>query len=219
MPRAYRPRIALVGRRNLGGASRCLQAGRFRCSRHRQSNTLKAEGRRDEYFPQAEATDDLARTLRRDDIDVVDITPHPAERRAMIETALKARKHVLSQKPSVLDLDAGRALCDLADASTNVYVESGWCYQARIVEFASSCRATRLFSVRTRRRMNRVCGCANWKCCVRSRRMGWALTRIILKTTSATTSPARLVGIEPTKPPKDLAEAEAASESYLRLTE
>ena len=75
----------------------------------------KAEARRDEYFPHAEATDDIARTLARDDIEVVDITPHPAERRTMIETALKARKHVLSQKPFVLDLDVGRALCDLAD--------------------------------------------------------------------------------------------------------
>jgi predicted dehydrogenase len=47
---------------------------------------------------------------------VVDITPHPKERYAMIETALRAGKHVLSQKPFVIDLDAGARLCDLADA-------------------------------------------------------------------------------------------------------
>ena len=34
----------------------------------------------------------------------------------MIETALRAGKHVLSQKPFVIDLDAGARLCDLADA-------------------------------------------------------------------------------------------------------
>jgi predicted dehydrogenase len=77
----------------------------------------KAEARRNEYFPNAEATDDIDRTLARDDIAVVDITPHPEERFAMIETALKAGKHVLSQKPFVLDLDRGAYLCDLADAS------------------------------------------------------------------------------------------------------
>ena len=56
-------------------------------------------------------------TLARDDIDVVDITTHPAERPPLIETALTAGKHVLSQKPFVLDLDVGRRLADLADAA------------------------------------------------------------------------------------------------------
>ena len=58
----------------------------------------------------------MARTLARDDIEVVDLTPHPAERLALIEAALAAGKHVLSQKPFVLDLDEGARLCDLADA-------------------------------------------------------------------------------------------------------
>ena len=35
----------------------------------------------------------------------------------MIETALAAGKHVLSQKPFVLDLDDGTRLADLADES------------------------------------------------------------------------------------------------------
>ncbi len=34
----------------------------------------------------------------------------------MIEAALEAGKHVLSQKPFVLDLDFGRRMVDLADA-------------------------------------------------------------------------------------------------------
>jgi predicted dehydrogenase len=117
MPRNYRPRIALVGAGGISAAH--LEAYRDAdfdvaviCSR----TLAKAEARRDAYFPGAEATDDVQRTLTRDDIEVVDLTPHPAERLPMIETALAAGKHVLSQKPFVLDLDAGERLADLADA-------------------------------------------------------------------------------------------------------
>jgi predicted dehydrogenase len=46
---------------------------------------------------------------------VVDITTHPTDRTALIEAALKAGKHVLSQKPFVLDLTEGERLADLAD--------------------------------------------------------------------------------------------------------
>jgi predicted dehydrogenase len=116
MPRAWRPRIALVGAGGIAAAH--LAAYRAAgldvaviCNR----TLARAEARRDAYFPAAEATDDIARTLARDDIAVVDLTPHPAERYAMIETALAAGKHVLSQKPFVLDLDAGMRLVELAD--------------------------------------------------------------------------------------------------------
>ncbi len=118
MPTRYRPRIALVG---AGGISAAHLAAYRRCGFDVAviaNRTLsKAQARRDEYFPAAEATDDIQRTLRRDDIEVVDITTNPPERRAMIETALAARKHVLSQKPFVLDIEAGERLCDLADAN------------------------------------------------------------------------------------------------------
>ncbi len=116
MPSTYRPRIALVG---AGGISAAHLAAYRSCGFDVAvicNRTLsRAEARRDEYFPDAEATDDIQRTLTRDDIAVVDITPHPAERRAMIETALSAGKHVLSQKPFVLDLDVGARLADIAD--------------------------------------------------------------------------------------------------------
>jgi predicted dehydrogenase len=116
MPEKYRPRIALVGAGGISAAH--LDAYRTAgfdvavvCSR----TLARAEARRDEYFPQAEATDDIARTLARDDVAVVDLTPHPAERLPLIEAALRAGRHVLSQKPFVLDLDDGQRLCDLAD--------------------------------------------------------------------------------------------------------
>jgi predicted dehydrogenase len=114
-PRSWRPRIALVG---AGGISVAHLAA------YREmgldvvviaNRTLaKAEAKRDEFFPHAEATDDIHRTLTRDDIAVVDLTPHPDVRLPMIETALAAGKHVLSQKPFVTDLDAGARLVALA---------------------------------------------------------------------------------------------------------
>ncbi len=117
LPKTYRPRIALVG---AGGIS-VAHLGAYReagfdvaviCNR----TLAKAEAKRDEFFPKAEATDDIAGTLARDDIEVVDLTPHPEVRLPMIEAALKAGKHVLSQKPFVTDLDAGQRMVELADA-------------------------------------------------------------------------------------------------------
>jgi predicted dehydrogenase len=116
LPRSYRPRIALVGAGGISAAH--LEAYRgagFDLAVIANRTLAKAVARRDQYYPHAEATDDIAGTLARKDIAVVDITPHPAERYAMIEAALSAGKHVLSQKPFVLDLDAGARLCDLAD--------------------------------------------------------------------------------------------------------
>lgn len=70
----------------------------------------KAEEKRDEFFPEAEVTSDQDAVLARDDISVVDITYHPNIRAEWIEKALKAGKHVLSQKPFVLDLNVGQQL-------------------------------------------------------------------------------------------------------------
>jgi predicted dehydrogenase len=75
----------------------------------------KARARRDEFFPEAEVMTDYAALLLRPDIAVVDLTPHPDERVPLIEQALRAGKHVLSQKPFVNDLDTGERLCALAD--------------------------------------------------------------------------------------------------------
>ncbi len=116
-PERWRPRIALVGAGGIAGAH--LDAYRtagFDVAVIANRTLARAMARRDEFFPDAEATDDIAATLARPDIEVVDLTPHPAERLAMIEAALEAGKHVLSQKPFVLDLDAGARLADLAEA-------------------------------------------------------------------------------------------------------
>jgi len=117
MPKAYRPRIALIGAGGIAAAHLAAYAAAGLDVAVIASRTgASAVARRDEFFPAAEATDDVATTLARDDIAVVDITPHPADRLPLIEAALAAGKHVLSQKPFVLDLAEGRRLCDLADA-------------------------------------------------------------------------------------------------------
>jgi predicted dehydrogenase len=116
MPKSYRPKIALVG---AGGISFAHLDAYRRAGLDVaaiMSRTLsRAEARRDEFFPDAVATDDFHSLLRRDDIEVFDITPHPAERVPLVEAALKAGKHVLSQKPFVTDLDTGERLVALAD--------------------------------------------------------------------------------------------------------
>jgi predicted dehydrogenase len=75
----------------------------------------RAEKMRDTFNPQATVCDDYRELLRRDDITVVDIATHPQQRVEIIEAALNAGKHVLSQKPFVLDLDTGERLASLAD--------------------------------------------------------------------------------------------------------
>jgi predicted dehydrogenase len=75
----------------------------------------RARRHRREFFPEAKVYRDYRDVLRRDDIEVVDIAAHPPARAAMMKDALAAGKHVLSQKPFVLDLDVGRRLVDLAD--------------------------------------------------------------------------------------------------------
>lgn len=116
MPQSRDHRIALVG---AGGiASAHLDAYRkagFNVSVIASRTLARAVQRRDAFFPDAEVSDDIAATLARPDIDVVDLTPHPDVRAPLIEAALEAGKHVLSQKPFVLDLDTGARLADLAE--------------------------------------------------------------------------------------------------------
>jgi predicted dehydrogenase len=115
-PRTYRPKIALIG---CGGISEYhLRAYREMglsvvglCDR----DPARAEQRRADFFPQAEVFTDYRAVLGREDIAVVDVALHPAERVEVIEAALQARKHVLSQKPFVLDLATGARLAALAE--------------------------------------------------------------------------------------------------------
>lgn len=73
-----------------------------------------AKARRDEFYPKAEVYTDHRQLLARTDITVVDIATHTAIRAGQIVDALRAGKHVLSQKPFTFDLAAGRRMAALA---------------------------------------------------------------------------------------------------------
>jgi predicted dehydrogenase len=114
-PRSYRPKIAVVG---CGGISeyhlRAYRAMGLEVVALCDRTPERAEKRRAEFYPSARVCsyDDI---LSRGDLDVVDLALHPAERSVAIEAALEAGKHVLSQKPFVLDLDVGERLVALAE--------------------------------------------------------------------------------------------------------
>ena len=115
-PRDWRPRIGIIGAGGIVSAH--LDAYRTAgwevaaiCNRTRS----KAEAAAEAYCPDASVTDDYTLLLSDPAIDVVDVTPHPADRLPILEAAIRAGKHVLSQKPYVLDLGDGERLADMAD--------------------------------------------------------------------------------------------------------
>lgn len=114
-PVTYRPKLGLIG---CGGISEqhLVAARSFGLEVVALSNPRveKAWKRRGEFYPEADVYADAGELLAREDIEVVDIATHPAERVGLIEMALNAGKHVLSQKPFVLDLEVGRGLIELA---------------------------------------------------------------------------------------------------------
>lgn len=116
-PKTYRPGIGMIA---CGGITEShLKAYRKAgysvvalCDLVRE----RAVKRQQQFYPDAAIYTDYRELLARGDIAVVDIATHPPERVPLIEAALRAGKHVLSQKPFVLDLDTGERLADLADA-------------------------------------------------------------------------------------------------------
>ena len=114
-PSSYNPGIGLIG---CGSISKhhlaAYRDAGFDVRAFADLDVGRAEERRDEYYPDGDVYSDVAALLARDDIEVVDIATHPAPRVALIEQALRAGKHVLSQKPFVLDLEDGERLVGLA---------------------------------------------------------------------------------------------------------
>ncbi len=115
-PKRYRPNIGLIG---CGGITKhhltVYRRARYPVVALCDVDPGRAEKRRDEFFPNARVYADWRDVLRRDDVEVVDLAAHPHQRAPMIRAALEAGKHVLSQKPFVLDLTFGRRMVDLAD--------------------------------------------------------------------------------------------------------
>lgn len=116
-PREYDPSIGLIG---CGGITEhhlsAYKTAGFRVTALCDIDVEKARSRAQEFFPDAAVHDDYRKLLQDDSIEVVDISTHPPQRPAIVEAALDARKHVLSQKPFVLDLNIGHRLVDLAQS-------------------------------------------------------------------------------------------------------
>ena len=110
------PRIALVGCGSISAThlEAYRDAGYDVVALHSRTRE-RAEARRDEYFPRARVTDDLGELLAVEGLDAVDLTPHPADRVALIEAAIDAGVPVLSQKPLALDLETARRLVSRAE--------------------------------------------------------------------------------------------------------
>jgi predicted dehydrogenase len=116
MPKTYRPRIGMIGTGGISGSH--LDAYRtagWEVAALWNRTRSKAEAKAAEYCPAARIEDDWQAMLTDSEIDVIDVTLHPEHRTPIIEAALKAGKHVLSQKPFVTDLDVGEDLVKLAD--------------------------------------------------------------------------------------------------------
>ncbi len=115
-PKSYHPKIGVIG---CGGVTQwqftAYKQSEFNIVALCDSDESRALARQKEYYPDAKVYTDYRDLLKRDDIEVLDITTHPLERVQIIEDALRAHKHVLSQKPFVLDLDTGHRLVDLAE--------------------------------------------------------------------------------------------------------
>jgi len=74
-----------------------------------------AVGKQQAFYPNARVYTDAAELLADDSIEVIDIALHPGPRAEWIEKSLRAGKHVLSQKPFVLDLAVGERLVAIAE--------------------------------------------------------------------------------------------------------
>ena len=115
-PQEYDPGIALIG---TGGISefhlKNYRACGYRVVALSNRTSSKAEAMRNKFYPEAKVHGDYHEILERDDVEVVDVTPHPTDRLPILFDCLRAGKHVLSQKPFVLDLEEGKKLVELAD--------------------------------------------------------------------------------------------------------
>ena len=116
MPLSYRPKIGLIG---AGGVTEYhLRAYRklgLEVAVICDLDLERARKRRDAFYPRADICADYEEVVRRGEIEVIDIALHPEQRSTVVQKALEANKHVLSQKPFALDLDVAERLADLAD--------------------------------------------------------------------------------------------------------
>ena len=87
----------------------------------------KAETLRDKFFPQASIHQDYRDILKMNEVEVVDVTPHPTDRLPPSMT-VSVQVNMCCQKPFVLDLEDAKKLVDMANhKKVNLAVnQNGW---------------------------------------------------------------------------------------------
>jgi predicted dehydrogenase len=115
-PRGPLPKVGLIG---AGGIAeyhlRAYQKLGLEVIMICDADVNRAASRREEFYPGAAVTADYREILRSEEITVVDVAVHPEHRVEILDAAIQARKHVLSQKPFALDLDVAQRLIALAE--------------------------------------------------------------------------------------------------------
>ena len=115
VPKRYRPLIGLIGCGVITEHHlRAYVESGFNVGAFYDLNTEAAEKRRSEFYPNAVVCSSVEELLSVPGLEVVDIATHPLVRGPLIEQAIAAGKHVLSQKPFVLDIAEGERLVALA---------------------------------------------------------------------------------------------------------
>lgn len=112
---AFEPSLALIGCGEISWAHlEAYKKAGYKVTALCDIDKGAMEKRQQEFFPEAKLYSDYQMLLEDDNIDIVDITTHPNIRATMIEKAIAAGKHILSQKPYVLNLEDGLRLAELA---------------------------------------------------------------------------------------------------------
>jgi predicted dehydrogenase len=123
-PKGRAPKIGLIG---CGGITehhlKAYRAAGWEVAAFFDRNPEAAEGRRKEFYPEARVCATVEEMFADPEIAVVDIATHPIVRAELIEQAISAGKHILSQKPFAVDLESGERLVKLAaDAGVKIAV-------------------------------------------------------------------------------------------------
>ncbi|MCK4244375.1 MAG: Gfo/Idh/MocA family oxidoreductase, partial [Candidatus Omnitrophica bacterium] len=113
-PKGYRPGIGIIGCGNIvRNHLAAYKKANYRIVAMADINidNLKDRARQ---VPGVKIFTDYNQLLKLPEVKVVDIATHPEERVQLVRDALNSGKHVLSQKPFVLDLKVGEELAKLA---------------------------------------------------------------------------------------------------------
>jgi len=109
--KSLKVRIGLIG---CGGITQthltAYRSAGYRVTALCDVDEAAARRRQERFYPKADVYTKYRDLLKRDDVNVVDVATHPEPREKILADALKAGKHVLSQKPFVLDLAVGQKL-------------------------------------------------------------------------------------------------------------